>query len=220
MCCRDGRGYVILDSMNQTIKRISPAIPYVAVLIGMYGFGSAWAAIGGYHLGMLAAMLSGRCRGEHNEARGISPLIWLSVVVFAAGGLVFYLIWPYIMPAGQTLARLQAFGITRQIWPYFAVCFCIVNSAIEECFWRGYLRDDTRSLRANDLFFAGYHTLVLLAFASPIWTIPVFAACAFAGWLWRILRSTTGGMALPLITHLAADISIVLAVHFRVFVQN
>ena len=205
--------------MNQTIKRISPAIPYVAVLIGMYGFGSAWAAIGGYHVGMLAAMLIGRRRSEQTEPRRqVSPLIWLSALVFAGGGLVFYLIWPYAIPGGETIARLQAFGISRQVWPFFAVYFCAVNSAIEEFFWRGYLRDDSRSLCAGDLYFAGYHALVLPAFASPVWSIPVLAACVFAGWLWRLLRSTTGGMAVPVVTHLAADISIVLAVHYRVFV--
>jgi len=204
--------------VSQTIKRISPAIPYIAVLIGMYGSGSAWAAIGGYHVGMLVAMVLGKCCREKDETRRhVSPLVWLSAIVFAAGGLVFYFIWPYVIPTGQTLARLQAFGITREIWPYFAVYFCVVNSAIEEFFWRGYLRDDTRSLRANDLFFAGYHALVLLAFASPVWAVPVFAACAFAGWLWRRLRACTGGLALPVVTHLLADVSIVLAVHFRVF---
>jgi len=205
--------------LKSTIRYVSPAIPYAAVLVGMYGFGSAWAAIGGYHAGMLAAMVIGKSRAESaQEQRSARPILYLSTVIFAAGGLVFYLLWPYIINTPETVSRLQAFGIGGQIWPYFAVYFCLVNSATEEFFWRGYLGDDRKGLCANDLFFAGYHALVLLAFTGAIWTVPVFAACAFAGWLWRRLRAMSGGMALPVLTHVAADLSIVLAVHFRLFV--
>jgi membrane protease YdiL (CAAX protease family) len=143
---------------------------------------------------------------------------YLTAIVFAAGGVIFYLVWPCIDPEGTIAGRLGGYGLNRAIWPYFAVYFCVVNSLVEELFWRGLLGESTKIIRPNDLFFAGYHALVLAAFTDPIWIAPVFGACVFAGWLWRLLRTTTGGLAVPIVTHLAADIGIVVAVHFRLYV--
>ncbi len=101
--------------------------------------------------------------------------------------------------------------------PWFALYFCCVNGPVEELFWRGYLGQDSRRPTLRDAAFGGYHALVLLAFAGVIWAVPVFVGCLFAGWLWRMMRAATGGLALPVVTHLIADAGIVAAVHLRVF---
>lgn len=204
--------------MKPATRLLLPTIPYAAVLIGMYALGSAFAAIGLYQLGMLTAVLILRRPKPDTGTHARNPWLYLSTLIFASGGLIFYLLWPYL---GQDPAaigtKLQSYGLSSQVWPFFAVYFCVVNSLTEELFWRGLLGDDSRTLRGNDLMFGGYHALVLLAFTAPIWVIPVFVGCAFAGWLWRMLRALSGGLVMPVITHFVADLGIVAAVHFRVF---
>lgn len=201
-------------------RRLSPLIPYMAVAVGLYGLGSAWLAIFAYHAGMLLVVLLGRsARGGHGVKGGVRGWWYASVVVYALGGIALYVLWPFILPAGSNVAlRLGSLGVTRQIWPYFAVYFCCANSLIEELFWRGHLRDDSRRVTVNDFAFAGYHALVLVAFTGLIWAVPVFLACAFAAWLWRMMRASTGSLVMPLITHFVADLGIVAAVHLRLFV--
>lgn len=208
-----------LLSPKRRAEQLAPFIPYLAVAFGLYGACSAWAALGLYHAGILVVLFL-RPRGkpvrEQHQMR--SGWFYASPAVFALGGVGLYLLWPYLGSDSSMLAdRLGVFGINRHIWPYMAVYFCAVNSAIEEIFWRGYLGSDRRVVTLNDFLFGGYHAFVLLAFANPIWAVPVIAGCAFAGWLWRMLRSATGDLTVPIATHLIADISIVVAVHLRAF---
>lgn len=205
--------------MGRTARCLSPLIPYAAVAIGMYGLHSAWAALGLYHAGMLAAIIVWKRGDGDGKKRGIR-LSWtpLAAIVFALGGIALYILWPYLSPDGHPIsARLAHYGVTGRAWTYLAAYFCIANSAIEELFWRWYLGTDSRRIVLNDLLFAGYHVLVLAVLVNPLWVAPVFVACAFAGWLWRMLRAAAGGLLVPILTHLVADVSIVIAVHFRAF---
>ena len=198
---------------------MAPLIPYLAVASGMYGARSAWAALGLYHAGMLIALATQR-HGRFVQGKSQLKSHWLPVVtaVFAMGGVLLYALWPLLGRDGSMLAdRLAMFGVTRKTWPYLAVYFCFANSTIEELFWRGHLGSDTRLITSNDIYFAGYHSFVMIAFANPLWALPVFIACTFGGWLWRRLRLLSGGLVLPILTHIAADASIVVAVHLRAF---
>ncbi len=206
-------------NMKRPLKPLTPLIPYVAVAIGLYWFSSAWIAIVSYHLGMLLAVCMGRDSRRKRVGR-TSAWWYLSTIIFAMGGVIFYFLWPCIFHETAAIAaRLQSFGIDSKLWPVFAIYFCCVNSLIEELFWRGYLQQDRRGLVLNDCAFGGYHAMVIAAFAGPIWCVPVFVACVFAGWLWRMMRQTTGSVIVPVLTHLVADATIVAAVHLRVFAR-
>lgn len=205
--------------MQGRANRIAPFIPYLAVALGMYAASSAWAALGLYHAGIVLVLARGRGSGRSSLKSRFRPR-WLPVIVsvFAMGGVFLYLLWPLLGRDGSLIAdRLAVLGVTRRTWPLLAVYFCLVNATLEELFWRGRLGSDTRLITTNDMLFAGYHAFVLIAFASPFWAVPVFIACTFAGWLWRYLRSLSGGMLLPVLTHIAADVSIVVAVQLRAF---
>lgn len=204
--------------MSRSLKRASPLIPYVAVAIGLYCLGSAWVAIVSYHVAMLALVVRGRgLEDRPSEKRAMSGWWYLSSAVFALGGVALYVLWPHAFADSSAVAgRLASLGLGSRVWPYFAVYFCCANSLAEELFWRGYLRQDCRRPVANDFAFAGYHALVLVAFAGPVWAVPVFVGCAFAGWLWRMMRSASGSIAIPVLTHFAADLSIVIAVQLRI----
>jgi len=149
----------------------------------------------------------------------MSPVsIVLAACVFASGGIVFYLVWPGLSHDSTAIVeRLAGYGINPRTWPLLAVYFCVVNSTLEEFFWRGCLMSERRLPRLDDFAFAGYHVFVLLAFVACVWAPPVFAACALAGWLWRRLRMATGSLVVPIVTHVIADTSIAVEVHLRVF---
>jgi membrane protease YdiL (CAAX protease family) len=138
-------------------------------------------------------------------------------LVFAAGGAVLYAVWPLVAPETEISTKLAALGVTKTSWTWFAVYFCAANPLIEEFLWRGLLGSDDTRVHPNDLLFAGYHGLVVAAFVSPIWALPVIAVCVFAGWLWRMLRVQSGGLLLPILTHIVADVSIAAAVYFRLY---
>ncbi len=200
------------------MRKAAPLIPYVAVALGLYVLHSAWAALGLYHAGILACLLF-VSEPKSDPGRLSVHRVWivLAAGLFAVGGVAIYVLWPYLSHGTSITDRLAAFWVTKHTWPLLAVYFCIVNSTLEEFFWRGRLMSHSLRPVACDFLFAGYHAFVILAFAEPIWTIPVFIAVAFAGWLWRMLRVSTGGLAVPIITHIIADVSIAVAVHLRAF---
>lgn len=200
------------------LKPLTPLIPYIAVVIGVYCLSSAWVAIISYHVGMLLAVaIEGNRHERVRTKRRLSGWGLLSCLIFASGGIALYVLWPYAFGGSDIGARLASLGVGRSVWPYFAVYFCCVNSVVEELFWRGYLGDDRRSLTLNDAAFAGYHALVLAAFAGVIWCVPAFLGCIVAGWLWRMMRTASGSLLVPMLTHLFADASIIAAVHLRIY---
>ncbi len=181
---------------------------------------NAWSAIFLYHVGMVTTMLAfKKPKISAVEKKRTPPWYYLTAFVFASGGAIFYLVMPYFAAPTQIAGKLAAMGLNSTNWPYFAVYFCLVNSVIEEFFWRGYLAPETTRLHSDDLFFGGYHALVVIWFTQAYWAIPVLAACAFGGWLWRKMRRLTGNLTLPILTHIAADASIIAAVHFRLFAR-
>lgn len=206
-------------SLLKRLPTLAPLIPYFAVAVGLFGFRSAWAALGIYHAGMLAFFMYSRHHGANLSTRPVRLTLLLpATLIFAVGGVLLYVLWPYLGKDGDTIpSRLMEYGINHANWPFFAVYFVVVNSILEELFWRGSLGTDVTRPTANDFFFGGYHVLVLLAFAYPVWALPVFAATAFAGWLWRMLKRLDGSLTIPLVTHVVADVSIVVAVYMRAF---
>jgi len=204
--------------MSAGLKRLATLVPYAAVIVGIYCVHSAWIAAVSYHAGALAvAAVGGRAKAP-KPSRRFSYWWYASSAVFAVGGVALYLLWLYVWhDSAQVVRRLACLGISRNNWPCFAVYFCCVNSIVEELLWREYLQRDSIRPVFEDFAFAGYHALVLLAFAGAPWAALVFVGCALASWLWRMLRTATGGLAIPILTHLVADISIVIAVHLRAF---
>ena len=205
--------------MLSTIKKLSPIIPYLAVLAGVYMFNNAFLAIGLYHAGMLLVMLIWKNqRPEYNVNTKLLKWVYMTFAVFAAGGVILYFSWPYFNPNSSMITdKLYILGINKQNWTAFSIYFCVVNAIIEEFFWRGYLGVESLRVNKNDMFFGGYHAFVLLAFTKPIWILPAFVVCAIGGWLWRIMHKISGGLTYPILTHVIADFSIVLAVYYRIY---
>ncbi len=199
-------------------------IPYAAVGIGLYGFGSAWIAVGLYYGGVIIYIAA---TGHKDLMAG--PAAWarnlpylcardgrLAIVtcgVFALAGVAVFYLWPVAVRADVDLAGfLEAMGVGGRRFAGFAVVFCLLNPVVEEVFWRGCLQDDRRRLSWIDAAFAGYHVPVLVMVINVGMSAAAFAILCTASWYLRRLRHKSGGLGIGWIAHFFADVSIMTAV--------
>jgi hypothetical protein len=189
-------------------------VPYAAVATGLFVLRSAWAAILLYHLGIVVVLSVTGWRSPLLRAQ--SGWRWFALpaaVTAALAGAGLYLLWPYIDATGAGLdARLREFGLGGASWLLFAVYYSTVHPVLEELFWRGG-GDGARRPAPDwrDVAFAGYHVPVLWFFVGPVWVAVSFFALAAASWLWRLAAHRFGGLGVPLVSHAAADLSIMVA---------
>ena len=187
-------------------------IPYAAVVAGLYGLKSGWAALLLYHAGMAAWLAASGYRPKKLVWGG-----WKKAFIFASGGLAagpaLVLIWPMAkLPEEEMGGLLSGFGLGG--WPLavFAVYYSTVHPLLEESFWR--FRPAAPAMGwAEDLMFAGYHLLVLRFFLKPVFLPLVLLVLLLSGAAWRrIIRG--GGKTEALLSHAAGDAATMAAAIF------
>lgn len=196
----------------ERLKLISVLVPYVAVLIGLYVFKNAWVAIGLYHFGITVFLIAGDrnsllkrvCTGWNSiiAVIGIVMSVMISPIIF------FF--WEHMqlesIPLNSALAN---FGLHGTSWFFFMIYFSTVQPFLEELYWRGYLERGHKYFSWTDLAFAGYHILVLAWFIKVPWLAIAFIVLAVAAYIWRYIASKLEGLAVPLLSHIVADVSII-----------
>lgn len=195
------------------LKGAAPALPFAATLLGLYLFKNAWAALLLYHAGILAILAAAGQLGRAGEL--LRGWRWPAGLAFGAAGLlagVWFLVWGPNLGLEGTLAReLSAFGLGgARLYPW-AIYYVLCNAGFEEVFWRGYLGSASRGLVLNDLLFAGYHGLVLYFFFPVLWIPVALGMLTLAAWAWRQARHKCGGLCIPVISHLLANLGIMAA---------
>lgn len=208
-----------LSSQNKTLLRcVAPFAPYLTVGIGLLMLHNVWAAIFGYHLAMLLIMaVSGKGLSLSQLWQGGDSLrLPLLTVAGAGGGLLLWLLQPWVLVNGQLGAFTQSIGLNQQSWPFFIVYFVLFTPALEELYWRGYLADSSLKPQVNDFLFAGYHLVVLGGIIQIGWLIIIFFLLAAAAWCWRQSNHLGAGLISSFISHLAADISVILVAYFLI----
>jgi membrane protease YdiL (CAAX protease family) len=200
------------------VRLFAPAIPYLAVLIGMYtSVSNAWAAILLYHVGIITVLFLARYWKLGRFLKTTEDFLALAGVVLgsAVAGFFIYWLWAIIKLAELNLTdQLSALGLVNAPWFLFIVYYFTVNPLLEEMFWRGYLGSPKLVPTWNDMWFAGYHVLVLISFAGWFWVGLSFTALVITAWFWRQLARRYQGLLLPIASHAAADASIIGAVYF------
>ncbi len=201
---------------SSIIKNLTPVIPYLAVLCGIYLLHSVWIAMILYHLGMAAAIWRYRSQWTvvSPQAGARKNLVALNVLLGLCTGLVLYAIWPVLGAPQDIGLRLSRLGLTS--WPLFGLYYCTVNPILEELFWRESLETPSSLPARNDILFAGYHMLVLALFIRWEWCIAAFVLLVLASWIWGMTAKTRGGMVTAVVSHLLADLGIVLAAWMRI----
>ncbi|MDU0200865.1 CPBP family intramembrane glutamic endopeptidase [Paenibacillus sp. MAH-36] len=93
----------------------------------------------------------------------------------------------------------------------------LLNPILEEIYWRGYLYHrigqklgSAENMLLASFWFTSYHLVVIIpVFSWPlnvVAAIPIFAA----GVLWGWIRHRTGSVLIPIISHMFADLGIVI----------
>lgn len=199
------------------IKRIwAPFIPYIPIGIGLLILHNAWIAILGYHLSLVIILVIAERKISFTQIHESSNYKILIITSFLGGlgGLLLYLIWPLLAIPGDINLYLQNIGLTTGVWPYFIAYFVLINPWLEEYYWRGYLGSNSKWITLNDLLFSGYHIMVLAGKIDVIWLIIVFIVLSSGAWFWRQANKWNQGILASIVSHIAADISVILVIYF------
>lgn len=194
--------------------RIAPTLPFIAILIGLYEFESAWLAVILYHAGIIFYIVKYK-QNLDTLLRGWNSLFGISLISAGAlSGIALYLLWPFVhLQEFNFSANLAAFGLSGYSWHLFFVYSILVHPVLEELLWRGVLVGNNKYPSWYDVWFATYHILVLVRFVKIPWLILFFVILAFMAGLWRYLALKYKGLIIPYTSHLVAYASIFSAVY-------
>lgn len=199
------------------MKWIAPTLVYFAVVLGIFYFHSAWSALLGFHVAILSSLLIARPNipisilGKNQDIKWIV----LSAPLCGSSGVTLYFLWNYLGFGSDFSTQVRSLGLNSLTWPSFIVYFALVNPFIEEYFWRGYLGNPTKGLYRSDFLYAGYHALVLIGKLPVGWILYGSAVLILAGWFWRQIMREGQGLLAPVLGHMAADFTILLAIFWN-----
>jgi membrane protease YdiL (CAAX protease family) len=199
------------------MKWLTPVLPYLAVTIGLFWIHHAFWALFGFHVAIVLSLLLGRSSVPISILFKSKDIRWviLSILLCGSSGISLYFLWSYFGVVDDLSGQVEAFSLTSSTWPVFITYFVLVNPLIEEYFWRGYLGSPTNRLYPSDFLYAGFHALVLMGkmqFGAVLYSLVVLT---LAGWFWRQLARANGGLLAPVLGHMAADLSILMAIYLR-----
>lgn len=191
-------------------------LPYLTIIPGLYLFHNLWMAMVSYHTAILIIAILGRRLPRFQKLlRGWSFSRSLVIMpVCAANGILIYLLWSFISLPGSDLAgKLIELGLRENNWLLFVMYYSLITPWLEEFFWRDLLPSRLKYPILSDVFFAGYHFFVLLLFIQPIFAFAAFLSLWAGAFNWRRLAVRLDGLMVPVLSHLAADFSTILAVY-------
>lgn len=182
--------------------------PYFAVGIFWCIFSSAWLAILAYHLQIV---LWAPRPFSFMRLSGVRRIMLFALPAVTAGPVLYFLL-PWMIHADLSvwLADYHLSGLSLVLMiPYFG----IVHPFLEQLHW-AQLREVTPA--AHPLF-AGYHIMVLYSLLTIPWLIACFVILTTASYTWQQMRRRSGNSALPVMSHIYADTSIIIAVFIQVY---
>ena len=197
------------------IKTLTPILPYLAIWMGLFFFKSAWATLLGFHLAILIALFVLRpslpLTVIFRPANGKRTVFM--ILFCAASGPGLYLLRDFFQVAGNLGAQLAEIGLSGSAWFGFITYFALVNPFFEEYFWRGVLGSETKGFYFGDLVYAGYHVMVVWNKTHPFSMLFLLAVLTFVGWYWRQVYRKDDSLLAPVLGHMAADLSILIAAY-------
>ncbi len=136
-----------------------------------------------------------------------TPLMWLALPAALAGPLLFLLL-PYITHEELSIwlasHRLSSTSVLLLV-PYFG----LLHPCLEQMHWA--------PLRKHGwiahCMFAGYHVVVLHTLLAVPWLLLCFAVLVTVSMLWQIIATKTQSLAIPLASHILADLGIVIVAY-------
>lgn len=204
------------------MKWVSPLLPYLAVAIGLFWVRSAVVTLLAFHAALLVALWLARpqipLRTLFKSKSIAGP--FLSILLGGSSGFTLYFFWPYFGVIPDLSANLESLGLTASSWIPFIAYFALINPFLEEYFWRGYLGSTTRWLFVSDFLYAGFHALLLMNRVQTIAMLYSLLVLVLAGWFWRQLARADEGLLAPVLGHMVADLTILVAVYQKAVGTN
>ncbi len=197
------------------MKYLLLLLPSLAVVIGLHVFKRAVLAIALYHTLILVTLALARPRLLLGSIlKGWDSRMGLGLVAAGImGGIIIYILRVPMLRECPTIAQVLAcLGLWDCNWIWFALYFSIVNPLLEEVFWTGYLSSRRLAPLAENISFALYHVLVLSFFLKAQWLVVAFCVLAVVSYMWKAAYRRQGGLLVGLLSHLAADASIIVAI--------
>jgi membrane protease YdiL (CAAX protease family) len=197
------------------MKSLAPILPYLAVGFGLFWVHSGWIALLGFHLGILISLFLAKPDLPINLLFKSNHIRWviLNLILCGSSGVSLYLLQDSFGIVSDLPVQLQSAGLTRASWPLFIAYFVLVNPFVEEYFWRGYLGSPARGLSISDFLYSGFHGLILIGKMYTVAVIYSLTMLVLVGWFWRQTVREDGGLLAPVLGHMAADFTILLAVY-------
>lgn len=185
-----------------TLKLLAP---YCAVGLFLCVFSNAWLAILAYHAQIL---FWGVRSADPWKPLKYTHLLLLALPAALAGPLLLVLL-PYITHtelsvwlADHHLSRVSL----AMLIPYFG----LLHPCLEQWHWAPLRK---HGLMAH-VMFAGYHVVVLYTLLTPPWLMVCFVLLVTVSVLWQWAASRTRSLAIPLVSHMLADLSVVIVAYF------
>lgn len=197
------------------MKWTAPILAYLAVGLGILHFHSAWGALVGFHVAIILSLLIARPGIPIAILVKNNNIKWLVLSALLGGfsGIVLYFLWSKFGFADDLPQQVEALRLTKSNWVLFIVYFALVNPFVEEYFWRGYLGSKIKSLHSSDLLYAGFHALILINKVRTGSIVFGLSVLVLAGWFWRQVAREDNGLLAPVLGHMAADLTILVAVY-------
>jgi hypothetical protein len=206
-------------SFNPFLYYAAVLLPWLTVPVGLYLFKNAWIATLAYLFGIVAFLLVFRPSIFSQDAPPRPVSKWLSLALLCScllTGVLIYFLWPWLgrIPSTGLASFLAGWGLSPRLWPYFVLLICLTTPWLEEMYWRIWLGASGHTTLETSAWFAGYHLLVLLPLVRVGWLLFAFASLSLAGLWWNRHTPSRRGFLWTTLTHLLADLSILLAITF------
>ena len=199
------------------MKWIAPLLVYLAVALGLFVFRQAWSALLGFHLAILLSLLIAKPKEPIKILVTGNRLKWslLNILVCGSSGITLYFLWDKFGITSDLSTGVEAMGLNSSSWPAFILYFSLLNPFIEEYFWRGYLGSQTANFHISDFLYSGFHGLILINKVQPSMIAYSLAVLTLAGWFWRQVTREDNGLLAPVLGHIVADFTILMAVYLH-----